>query len=76
MDHFKVFIELVTILLMFHVVGFLAERHVRSQLIESTPPALESEVLTTEPPGKSSFLSFLIYKRVRNLFHRVMVRIK
>ena len=29
---FKVFIELVTILLLFHVVGFLAERHVGSQL--------------------------------------------
>ena len=27
--------------------------------IEPTPPALEGEVLTTGPPGKSHFLAFL-----------------
>ena len=35
--------------------GLLALRHVLAPLpgIESTPPALEGEVLTTGPPGKS-----------------------
>ena len=54
---FKVFIEFVTILLLFYVLFFLAMRHVGflaplapRQGIEPTSPALESKVLTTEPP--------------------------
>ena len=54
---FKVFIEFVTILLVFHgfwffgckVCGILAPR----PGIEPTAPALAGEVLTTGPPGKS-----------------------
>ena len=55
---FKVFIEFVTILLLFYVFfwffgheacGILAPR----PGIEPAPPALEGEVLTTGPPGKS-----------------------
>ena len=53
---FKAFIEFVTGLLLFYVLFFwlqgmwdLSPR----PGIEPTPPALESEVLTTGPPGKS-----------------------
>ena len=57
MDHFlKVFFEFVTILLLFYVLvfgrkacGILAPQ----PGIEPAPPALEGEVLTTGPPGKS-----------------------
>ena len=59
---FKVFIKFVTILLLFYVFwffgheayGILAPRPGN----EPTPPALEGEVLTTGPPGKSQ-CSFL-----------------
>ena len=50
--NFKVFIESVTISLRFFgrkACGILAPR----PGIEPTPPALEGEVLTTGPPGKS-----------------------
>ena len=57
---FKVFIEFVTILLLFYLLVFLALRHVGSSLSEpgSKPlsSALEGEVLTTGPPGKSQAL--------------------
>ena len=53
---FKVFIEFITIMLLFYVLAFgpeacgiLASR----PGIEPTPPALEGEVLTTGPPGRS-----------------------
>ena len=57
---FKVFIEFVTILLLFYVFwlfghetcGILAP----SPGIEPAPPALEGEVLTTGPHGKSQHL--------------------
>ena len=60
---FKVLIESVTILLLFYVFrvfahkacGILAPR----PEIEPTPPALEGEVLTTGPPGKSLLVYFL-----------------
>ena len=60
---FKVFIEFVTILLLFYVLfffgpeacGILAPR----PGIEPTPSALEGEVLTTTRPGKSLFLKYL-----------------
>ena len=55
---FKVFIDFVTILLLFYVwffgrdaCGILVPR----PGIKPAPPALEGEVLTTEPPGKSLF---------------------
>ena len=54
---FKVFIEFVTIVLLFFMFcffgqeacGILAPR----ARIEPAPPALESEILTPGPPGKS-----------------------
>ena len=53
---FKVFIEIVTILLLFYVrffghkaCGILAPQ----PGIEPAPPALEGEILTAGPPGKS-----------------------
>ena len=63
---FKVFIEFVTILLLFYgvflVFFFLATRHVGSQLsppgIGPLPSRLEREVLTTGPPGKFRSLVF------------------
>ena len=59
---FKVFIEFVTILLLFYVFwffgletcGVLALR----PGIEPAPPALEGEVLTIGPPGKSPLFLF------------------
>ena len=53
---FKVFIEFVTILLLFYFLvlwpqGVWDLRDHRPG-IEPTPPALEGEVLTTVPPGK------------------------
>ena len=46
---FKVFIEFVTILLLFYVLWDLSYR----PWFEPAHPALEGEVLTTGPPGKS-----------------------
>ena len=58
---FKVFIEFVTILLLCYALvfwheacGILAPR----PGIEPTPPALEGEVLTTGPPGRSLNYSY------------------
>ena len=54
MDHFKVFIEFVRILLQFYVLDFWPWVILTPcPGIEATPPALEGEVLTTGPPGKS-----------------------
>ena len=53
---FKVFVEFVTILHLFYVLdfGLKASEILHPQPgIEPTPPVLEGEVLTTEPPGKS-----------------------
>ena len=54
---FKVFIEFVTRLPLFYVFGFLGCEAcgilVPRPGIKPAPPALESEVLTTGPPGKS-----------------------
>ena len=58
---FKVFIEFVTILLLFWTGGFGHEVCgilVSWPGIEFTPPALEGEVLTTGPPGKALFPGF------------------
>ena len=64
MDHFKVFIEFVTILLCFMFWPLVYEACgilVPQPGIEPTSPALEGEVLTTGPPGKSqvSILTWL-----------------
>ena len=62
---FKVFIEFVMILLLFYVLFsfFLAMKHVGSQVpdqgLDFHTPALEGEVLTTGPPGKSHLFLFL-----------------
>ena len=54
---FKVFIEFVTILLLFCVFGFFGPKACGilgpPPGIEPIPPALEGKVLTTGPPGKS-----------------------
>ena len=53
---FKVFIEFVTIFLLFYVLVFGCETCgilAPQPGIELTPPALEGKVLTTGPPGKS-----------------------
>ena len=54
----KVFIEFVTILLRYYVLVFwprgMCDLSPRLG-IEPAPPALEGEVLTTGPPGKSLF---------------------
>ena len=54
--------EFVTILLffMFWIFYFFATHHVSQSGIEPTPPALEDEVLTAGPPGKSLYIVFLI----------------
>ena len=52
---FKVFMEFVTILLLFYVLFFgLEARGILAPRpgIEPAPPALEGEVLTTGPPGR------------------------
>ena len=58
---FKVFIEFITVLLVFYT-WFLALRHTGSQLpdpwIEPASPALEGGVLTTGRPGKSLLIPF------------------
>ena len=53
---FKVFIEFVTILLLFYVLAFGYEACgvlVSQAGLEPTPPALEGQVLTTGLPAKS-----------------------
>ena len=54
---FKLFTELVTILLLFYVLFYFVPELcgilVPRPGIESSPPALEGKVLTTGPPGKS-----------------------
>ena len=53
---FKVFIEFVTVLLLFYVLLFSPRGmwHLSSLIgIEPPPPALEGKVLTRGPPGKS-----------------------
>ena len=62
-DFVEVFIEFVTMLVLFYVLVFLAMRHVRSSSgIKSTAPALKDDVLTTGPPGKSQvFLIISIF---------------
>ena len=58
---FKVFIEFIKTLLVFCVFGFVAPMHMGilapRRGTEPPPPALEGEVLTTGPPGKSQTLS-------------------
>ena len=59
---FKVFVEFVTILLLFFVLDFgLKATEILDPRpgIEPTPPALEGEVLTPEPPEKSLDFFFL-----------------
>ena len=54
---FKVFIGFVTILLLFHILDFGPKAYgilAPWPGIEHVPPAMESKVLTTGPPGKSS----------------------
>ena len=56
--NFKVFIEFVTILLLFHVSFWFFGPEACGILapwagIKPTPPAVEGKVLTTGPPGKS-----------------------
>ena len=56
---FKVFIEFVTVLILFYALVFLAMRHWGSWLPEPAPWALEGKALTTGSPGKSEDLLFL-----------------
>ena len=55
--HFKVFIEFITVLILFYVVFFSGHEACRILApwpgMEPTSLALEGEVLTTGPPGKS-----------------------
>ena len=52
---FKVFVEFITILLLFHILFFGPRGmwDLSSQAREPVPSALEGEVLTTGLPGKS-----------------------
>ena len=54
---FKVFIEFVTVLLMFYVFGFFGHEAggilAPQPGIKPSPPALEGNILTTRSPGKS-----------------------
>ena len=52
---FKVFIDFATILFLFYVLCFWpwGMWDLSSPVIEPAPPALEGEVLSTGPPGKS-----------------------
>ena len=65
MDHFTVFIEFITILLLLYVSFVAVVQTQACEILAPQPgvelalPALESEVLTTESPGKSQI--FLIY---------------
>ena len=60
----KVFIEFVTVLFLFYVLVFFGHEACGILApwpgIEPVPPALESEVWTTGPPGKSLALSTLL----------------
>ena len=67
---FKVFIELVTILLLFYVLGFWPRGmwDLSSRTKDGTaPPALEGDILTTGPPVKSSQHFFMAEESVE--FH-------
>ena len=67
---FKVFIEFVTILLLFYVLGFWPRGmwDLSFPTRDGTaPPALEGDVLTTGPPGKSSQNFFMAEESVE--FH-------
>ena len=73
---FKLFIEFVTILLLFHVLVFWPQGMWDSQLLDQgsnldPTPALEGEVLTTGPPGKS--LSFFFFKNCPSLFQSCQI---
>ena len=62
MDPFKVFIEFITVLLLFvcfNILAFLALILAPQPGIIPTPLALEGEVLTTGPPGNSPKDAFL-----------------
>ena len=63
---FKVFIELVTILLLLFMFSFFGPEACGilglQQGMEPTPPAFEGEVLTTGPPGKSRSDPLLVGK--------------
>ena len=68
MDHFKIFIEFVTILLLllcFDFFFFFFGPEACGVLalwpeVEPAPPALEGQVLTPGPPGKSHFTFIII----------------
>ena len=57
MNHVLVFIVFVIILLLLLCSGFLAKRHVGSHML-----ALEGELLTSGPPGKSPGYQFRCYQ--------------
>ena len=61
---FEVFIEFVTILLLFFMFWIFGQEACGILVpwpgIRPTPPALESEVLTTGPPGKSLTIFFAL----------------
>ena len=59
---FKVFIEFVTIFLLCYVLAFWPWCMILGPWleIEPAPPALEGEVFTTGPPGKSLKLLLLL----------------
>ena len=58
-DHFKVFIEFVMLLLLFHGLGHQALGILDPQSGTEPIPALEGEVLTTRLPGKSPRISHI-----------------
>ena len=70
-DHFLVFIEFVTVLLLFYVcffVFFFLGQKVCEILVSGTEPAapaLQGEILTTGLPGKSQKLYFLQVVNIR-----------
>ena len=70
---FKIFLEFVTVLLWIYVSVFLGLQACGILVpwpgIEPAPSALEGEVLTTGPPGKS-LGSFFVCKRVPSCFPR------
>ena len=52
----KIFIIFVTILLLLYVLVFFDQEACGILAPQPTPPALEGEILTTEPPGTSQLL--------------------
>ena len=72
---FKVFIEFVTtVFIVVYVPFFLAKSHrglLAPQRWNPHPPALESEVLTTGPPGKSQHNVVLCIHRLFLLLLRI-----